>query len=297
VPFVVILFIGDGNVVHRCELRMSIILFLGFTFLSVPVHSRIIYSGSAFSSHGGEVENLFWNPAGMGGEGYISSTHNYSGVTYGCLGLVKKVGIFHLGAGITFMNSRNIIKTDATGSSLGEFSYYSLVPIFAGEYERGSFVIGGKLSLPYSATDIYDSYGLGMDLGLIYEINEWLSFSAYVKNIGIQLNEFVTEKEDFPAEVRLGSRYGWDRYSFSIEYSYPLGFSTSIISSLNKNFELIVGYNGGLRELNKAGDLDSITGLSVGFRFYYKKIVLDIGAVSYGVLGISKTIAINWSIK
>lgn len=276
---------------------MIITLILSFTFLSVPVHSRIVYSGSAFSAYGGEVENLFWNPAGMGGEGYISSTHNYSGITYGCLGLVKKVGIFHLGAGITFINSGNIMKTDATGSSLGEFSYYSLVPTFSIGYEMGRIKVGGKVIIPYSKTDIYDSYGLGIDLGLIYEIHEQLSFSAYVKNIGIQLNEFVTEKEDFPAEVRLSSLYRWDRYSFSIEYSYPLGFSTSIISSFNKSFELIVGYNGGLRELNKAGDLDAITGLSVGFRFYYKKIILDIGAVSYGALGISKTIAINWSIK
>lgn len=273
---------------------MNIILFLGFTFLSVPIHSRIIYSGSAFSSYGEQVENLFWNPAGMGGEGYISSVHNYSHITYGCIGLVRKVGDFHLGIGVMFLNSGGLIKTDVMGAPLGEFSCYSIVPILAGEYEKGKIMMGGKLSIPYSTIDIYNSFGLGLDLGMIYEVFEHFSFSIFGRNIGIQLNGFVTEKENFPFEVRIGTLYRWDRFNFALEYSYPFGFSTSLVSSFNENFELILGYNNGLRELNKPGTSDAITGLSLGFRLHYRKIVIDLGAVSYGVLGISRTLAIGY---
>jgi hypothetical protein len=275
---------------------MSIILLLGFTFLSVPVHSRVIYSGSSYSTYSREAENLFWNPAGMAEEGYLSSVYNYSQITFGCIGLVRKIKDFYLGTGIMFMNSGDLTKTDMTGNSLGNFSYYSLIPVLGGEYKIGDFNIGGKVSIPYSKTDIYDNYGLGLDLGIIYDIKERFYLSIYLRNLGIQIDEFVNEEESFPAELRLGTRYKLNNFNLSLEYSNPLGFSTSLISKVSNNFEFIAGYNGSLRDLSKAGDSDFLTGLSIGFRFYYNKIILDLGAVSYGALGVSKTIAINWKI-
>ena len=177
---------------------MNIILLFSFTFLQVPVHSRIIYSGSAFSSYSSQAENLFWNPAGMEKEGYLSSVYNYSQITFGCIGLVREIGSFHLGTGIMFMNSGDLAKTDMTGTPHGNFSYYSLIPMLAGEYKIGDFNIGGKICVPYSKTDIYDSYGLGLDIGIIYDIRERFAFSIYIRNLGIQIDEFVNERESFP---------------------------------------------------------------------------------------------------
>jgi len=275
---------------------MNIILLFAFTFLSVPVHGRVIYSGSAFSSYTGEPENLFWNPAGMGKEGYLTSTHNYSGVTYGCLGVVKKVGDYRFGVGLQSLYTGDMIKTNSTGGSEGEFSYYSIVPILSTSYRKGGFAIGGKLVIPYSRTDVYTGYGVGVDVGVIYRANKNFSFSFYGRNIGKQISGFVSEQEDFPFEARFGGLYQRNEINFALEYSFPFGVSTSLNYGFNESFELIMGYNGGLRELREGNGVDALSGLSLGFRTHYREIVIDIGAVSYGVLGISKTIAIGYRI-
>lgn len=271
-----------------------IILIISFTFLSVPEHSRVILSGGAFSSYKGELENLFWNPAGIGGEGYLSSSYNYSGVTYGCLGMVKQRSQFHFGIGLQSLYSGDMKKTSPEGEPLGEFSYYSLIPIASVTYNWNGLSVGGKLLIPYVNTDTYHSYGVGMDVGLLYEVNKEITLSFYGRNIGRQIKGFVESKENLPAEFRIGSLYKRNKLGFSLEYSFSFGPAGSIIYEFNDWFDLTMGYNNGIRDKNSGNGLSVIDGGSMGVRFYYKKIIIDIGSVFYGPLGIGKTIAIGY---
>ncbi|MEA1912311.1 MAG: hypothetical protein U9N06_00540 [candidate division WOR-3 bacterium] len=273
---------------------MNILLLISFTFLSVPAHSRIVYFGSAFSSYQDERGNLFWNPAGMGKRGYLASIYSYSDLIFGSFGTIQKFDDFTLGAGLQFLNSGDMTKTNMMGDSLGKFSYYSFVPVIAGKYRMGRFNLGGKLIFPYSSADDYNSFGAGMDLGIIYELNKSFSFSLYGRNIGRQIDEFVSKRENFPSEFRLGSLYNWENVGFALEYSIPFGFCSSLSFILNRNFEMAIGYNYGLKDLSNDRSLFALSGLSFGIRVRYRDIVIDLGSVLYGPFGISKTIAIGY---
>lgn len=268
-----------------------ILIFLSFfNYLSVPNHSRIVYSGGAFSSYREQPENLFWNPAGVGGEGYISAIHNYSGINFSCIGGVKKINKIHLGIGLGYFYSGNIVETNSLGDSTGMYSYYSLSPLISGTYNSDDFSTGLKLFVPYTRVTEYSSYGIGMDVGIQYSILENLTLSLYGKNIGFMIGG-STDNETFPDEYRTGVLYNLNSLNISLEYSSLFDFSTSLQYKINHNIDLTLGYNHGLKDLRNGGDPGA--GFSFGLNFKIKKINIDLGVVSYGPLGISRTIALG----
>jgi hypothetical protein len=254
---------------------MNIVLLISFTYLTIPYEGKIFSSGTAFSANKEAPENLFWNPAGMGRNAYIASAFNYSGLIFGSFGKIWEQKSINLGMGIQLLRSESMNKTNMMGESIG------------------TFLIGAKAFLPYTIVDEYQSYGLGIDIGGIYSPNELLAFSVYVRNFGKQIKAFLTEKESFPVESRLGGLLKSDKIIFSLEYSTLLGVCSSVSYDLNKKIGFIAAYNDKIGKL--AGiETSTLTGTSFGINIKHRKINVSIGTIVCGPEGLSETISISF---
>lgn len=261
--------------------------------LTFPYDGKLLFSGTSTSTNTKTPENLFWNPAGMGKNSYLASVFNYSGLIFGSLGKIWEFNSVNFGLGVQLMRSETMVKTSATGTSIGTFNYQSTVPLIAANVEIDQFTIGGKILLPYTTVDEYKSYGLGTDIGAIYSLNDLFSFSAYLRNFGWELKSFLSEKEKFPMDIRLGELLKNDKIALSLEYSSLFGPCFSISYNFNKIIGLTVGYNS--RIGNFSGIKTSkLAGFSFGLNIKHGKINIAVGTVMSGPEGISETISISF---
>jgi hypothetical protein len=272
---------------------MNIFLLLSFTYLTMPYDGKVFSSGTAFSANKEAPENLFWNPAGMGENAYIASAFNYSGLIFGSFGKTWEKNNLNLGIGIQLLRSETMNKTNMMGESIGTFNYQSAVPLIAGNIEINKFLIGAKAFFPYTTVDEYQSYGLGVDIGGIYSPNELLAFSVYIRNYGKQIKAFLTEKENFPVESRLGGLLKSDKIMFSLEYSTLLGGCSSISYDFNKIIGFTAGYNGKIGKFNGI-ESSELAGLSFGVNIKHRKIYVSLGTIMCGPEGLSETISISF---
>jgi hypothetical protein len=272
---------------------MNILILLSFTYLTIPHNGKIFSSGTAFSTLGNEPENLFWNPAGMGKNAYIASAYDYSGNLFGSFGKIWEKNNFNFGLGIQLMHSESMDKTDMTGNSIGDFNYQSATPVIAGNWKRDKYFIGAKVILPYTSVDEYVSYGLGIELGGIYAINDMLSFSFYLRNLGKQIKAFLADKENFPVESRFGGLLKKDNLAFSLEYSSKFKVCSFASYEINEILGLTIGYNGKTGQFNGI-ETSNFAGFSFTANIRHKNINISAGSVFTGPEGLSKTLSISF---
>ena len=272
---------------------MNIFVLLSFTYLTLPYNGKVFSAGTAFSTNKGAPENLFWNPAGMGKNAYIASSFNHSGLIFGSFGKIWERNSFNLGIGVQLMRSEGMTKTNMMGDSLGSFYYQSATPVIAGNLAIKRCIIGTRILLPYTTVDEYQSYGLGIDLGGIYNVNELLSFSVCVRNFGRQIKAFLTEKESFPVESRFGGLLKFDKSMFSLEYSSSFGICSSISHDFNKKIGFTVGYNGKIGQFSGI-ETSNFTGLSFGIDIKHRRINVSLGTIFTGPEGLSETISVSF---
>jgi len=272
---------------------MNILILLSFTYLTIPYNGKVFYSGTAFSTLRNEPENLFWNPAGMGKNAYIASAYDYSGNIFGSFGKTWKKNNLNVGLGVQLMHSESMDKTDMTGNSIGNFNYQSAIPVIAGNWEINKYLIGAKVILPYTSVDEYVSYGLGIDIGGIYVLNDMLSFSFYIRNLGKQIKAFLVEKENFPAESRFGGLLRKDNLAFSVEYSSKFKVCSFVSYDINEIFDLTIGYNGKTGQFNGI-ETSNLAGFSFGANIKHQSINVSVGTIFTGPEGLSKTLSISF---
>jgi len=272
---------------------MNILILLSFTYLTMPYNGKVFSSGTAFSTIKGEPENLFWNPAGMGKNAYIASSYDYSNMIFGSFGKIWELNSFNLGLGVQLMRSEGMIRTNTMNDSLGIFNYQSATPVMAGNLDINKYIIGAKVLFPYTTVDEYMSYGIGIDIGGIYTLNELLSFSVYIRNFGKQIKAFLTEKENFPVDSRLGGLLSLDNIVFSLEYSSQFGPCSFISYNLNKKIGLTAGYNGRIGKFSGI-QTSNLAGSSFAINIKHRSIDVSIGTVFTGPAGLSKILSISF---
>lgn len=272
---------------------MIIYILLSLTHLTMPYNGKLFSAGTAFSTNKETPENLFWNPAGMGENAYIASAFHYSGLIFGSFGKTIELKSQNFGFGFQVLRSETITKTNMMGEEIGTFNYQSIVPLIAVNFEIRKITIGTKVCFPYTNVDEYQNFGLGLDLGAIYSPLKSLSFSVYARNIGREIKTFVSEKENFPAEFRLGGLFEFDKTTFSLEYSTLFGVCSSISYDLNKILGLTTGYN---RKIGRFSGTETseLAGLSFGVNIRHKKMNISIGTIMCGPEGISETLSISF---
>ncbi|MDO6759587.1 type IX secretion system protein PorQ [Tamlana sp. 2_MG-2023] len=160
-----------------------------------------------------DVTQALFNPATINVEMDNQLAVNYTsylgGISYGTAAYAytydRHVQTFH--AGVNYINYGSFDGYDEDGNATGEFSgsEASLSLGYALQLGYSDFYFGTNAKFISSKLEQYNSFGVAVDLGLIY-INERLDLNAalVVRNIGTQITTYADIHEKLPFEVALG---------------------------------------------------------------------------------------------
>ncbi|MCH4553347.1 type IX secretion system protein PorQ [Aestuariibaculum lutulentum] len=160
-----------------------------------------------------DVTQGLFNPATINPEMDNQLALNYTsylgGISYGTASyaytLDRRTQTFH--GGITYINYGSFDGYDEDGNSTGTFtgSETALSLGYALQIGYSDFYFGGNLKLITSKLEQYNSFGVAVDLGLIYidEVNDFHAALA-IRNLGTQITTYAGLQEKLPLEVDFG---------------------------------------------------------------------------------------------
>jgi hypothetical protein len=175
----------------------------------------VFFSISAYAQIGGrstyQFLNLVNNPrqAALGGK--TVTNYDYDPIQ----GLFNPATInpemdnqLSVNAGVTYINYGNFAGYDEQGNSTGDFSGGE-VAVSVGHARNipfTNFHYGGNIKFISSKLEQYSSFGVAVDLGLIYVYEEWdLQVTAVARNFGTQLTPYDIDIEPLPFELIFGA--------------------------------------------------------------------------------------------
>jgi hypothetical protein len=135
---------------------------------------------------------------------------NYIGdVSYGSAAYAylwdRRTQVLH--TGITYVNYGQFAGYDEMGNETQSFSG-SEVALSVGHARNLAFTnfhFGGNLKLISSSLESYSSFGVALDIGVMYIKKEWdLHITGVARNIGTQLTPYDTQLEKLPFELIFG---------------------------------------------------------------------------------------------
>lgn len=312
-----------------------------FDFVLSPVSARINALGStAVTVADSDVALGLMNPAllNKSQEGQIALSHSFlfSGIQHGSLNYGHYLDSLDLAihSGFQYITYGDFDATNTTGLSEGNFSASEVAVVIGASKQIAERITFG-LNLRYMAANYaeYGSNGLGVDAGLLYTNPEnTFAIGAVVRNAGIVLSPFTTEKEEIRNDIQLGLskrlkhlpfRYSITLHNlqqWNLRYADPADVTTDLLGNVEEeniwavrldNFfrhiilsgefllgareqiRLRFGYNHlRNRELSVLTFRD-LTGFSLGFGMNIKKLKLDYGVSYYHVHGASHQLSLR----
>jgi hypothetical protein len=187
----------------------------GAPFLHIPVGARPAALGGAYDALAVDAYAPALNPAGLGflPSAGLAATHlSYlDAVTYDAFSAALPVrskarptgGGF--GGSIQYLSPGKVSGTDASGNPTGDFNgYYYAAGLAYGRAvtPRLSLGAGGKMIGAGIAGATARAYAA--DLGAMYRLGEWMTFSVVGANLGGPL-KFVQNSDPLPRQVRVGA--------------------------------------------------------------------------------------------
>ncbi len=260
---------------------------IGFEYMLVdPVAERV---GMGYALYG-DGHSIHYNPAGIilnAGTSYSFSYLNYIGGTH--FGYVDYESN-RWGIGVRYFYSGKMKKTDALGQELGNFSTNFLDLNIGKAFEISTILLGASGKFIYELIDTLYSAGLGIDLGGLYFLpQENIQLGLAVKNLGIGIKPFISEKELLPYEINLSAIYNFNQGWIGLDVVKPALINFGIRFGAGYNFtEFLtfrVSYNSLLSQVRINTGLDFLAGISLGFGVKKNNINVNYSYTPYFNLG------------
>ncbi len=261
---------------------------IGFEHLNVdPVAHRVGMGYGRF----GDGYSIYYNPAGLalaGGPRYSASYLYYIGDThFGYAGYENN----QLGAALKYFNGGRIKKTDEYGHEYGSFGV-NYIDLYVG---KGLFIgnigVGAAIKGVYTSIDTLYSIGLGVDIGLLYFLEDPdLQFGLVVRNIGSGIKPYIEQSEIFPYEIGIGANkifdFGWLGFDLVKPALSDLGLRVGWGYYLVDNLELKFSYNSILSSIRSGNNgLDFLAGVTAGVAVKVRALTIDYNFSPYFDLG------------
>ncbi len=209
--------------------KLALLLFIFSTNLFSQVGGENIYNflnltGSAKqASLGGNIITLLhdvnqplWNPATINpefdnkfGVNYLNflGDINYASASYAYT-FNEHIGTFH--TGVQYLNYGSFIGANEEGVETGTFKAYDFAFSvgYSHNFFSSDFYLGGNVKIINSVIENYSSFGLGVDISLLY-YNEHEPFMAtlVIRNLGYQITAYDEIREDLPFQIAFGFSY------------------------------------------------------------------------------------------
>jgi hypothetical protein len=289
-----------------------------YNFLRLDVGARPSALAGSFTSVTGDVNSIFYNPAGL-------ATLNNSQATVGFFKYLldinsgnaaysqkyKDLGYF--GIGIRYINYGTFDKYDEFSNKIGTFSSNDIAISlgYANRYDE-NLKYGGNLKLIYSNIDTNRSTALAVDLGMIYSIpSAMLDIGASLLNAGTQLSEYIGTREELPLDLRIGISKKLEHTPLTVhlglnnltkdEDKLIDRFKNLTVGGefdFSENVRFRIGYNNALRQDLKTGTSLGLTGFSTGLGVKFEeKYAVDYAFNSLGKIGSTHRINIGFNLK
>jgi len=271
---------------------------------------------------------VFHNPALLSADMHNNLALNYvnyfAGVNYGYAAYGYSAGeIGNFGAGMHYVNYGTFDRTDELGNSQGTFkaSEYALNLFYSRSFLDSALTAGVNLKPIYSSLEQYSSFGLALDLGLSYYLSSSLTtFGLVLKNRGMQITSYTSNRESLPFEIQAGVTQGLAHAPFRFTLTFQhlerwnlsytvqdddLSFSNDSEQSgfdrfadnlmrhvvigteflIGENFHVDLGYNYKRRKEMMVNARPGMVGFSAGFGFRVSKFHFSFGRASYHLAG------------
>lgn len=310
---------------HRIAfLSITFIIFFGslafsqntYDFLRVDMSARAAALGGSFTSNNDDADVIFYNPAGL--KSLSANPISFSFVKHLMDINLASLSYSHefedigrFGAAIKYINYGSFDEADENGNRIGEFhaNELALVIGYANELDK-NFFYGANAKFIYSGIADRSSTAMAVDLGLHYYIPgpEW-NFGFSVLNLGAQLSNYYSTKEDLPLDIAVGvskrlenlplrlsldfHQLNKDRDNFSQRFK---AFTVGAEFTLSKVMKLRFGYDNERRSDFKIGSTAGIAGFNTGLGLKILEYQFDYGYSSLGLVGGLHRIGISTSL-
>ncbi len=274
----------------------------GAQFLEIGVGSRPLGMGEAFTAMVGDINSIYYNPAGLGTLRYpmLSVMHQelILDSRFENISVAYPVYRGFLGVSSSLFWVPPFERIDIEGNETGTVQFYNMSGVVAYGISLDFMEIGGSMKHIYQRIDTLSLYSLAFDIGLLKRMYMYSPFDAPVRNfaIGFSMQNVGTKASDdpLPRLFRIGASYGLTRWLiFNVDmienfitlsdlYDFTYGFAESfrINTGVELNYLDLVAIRAGYR-FNDAGTYS----FGLGFNYQIDKINFSIDA-SYSDTGI-----------
>ena len=265
----------------------------GAAFLELPVGSRPISMGEAFTAGTDDVNVMHYNPAGLSTLQYpaLSIFHNehfldsrFENIT---AAMPYKKGYF--GFSTSFFWVPQFEKIDENGNSDGSVQFYNSATSIAYGRQLGPVLVGGSLKYVFQKIDTMTVHSAAVDLGIQKQFYMYTPFAAPVRNftVGASLLNLGTpvNGHPLPRTLHFGGSYmptKWAKINIDMSeyvidssdlYDFTYGFDESF--RMSTGFEVtwldMLYLRGGYR-FNSAGKYS----MGMGFNYAFSDVAFAV---------------------
>jgi hypothetical protein len=166
--------------------------------------------GGAFVAVADEPLGIVWNPAGMSllsqNEISVETSLLYESTTINSFSFAfpgRKIPSF--GLTILSLGSGDFEKTNELNESLGSFEEGDLAfMLTASKNLTSKFFLGANLKVVRQAIDEFNAAGVGVDLGVMYQVHPAVRLGASLLNVGGPTLSLRSIDETYPVDARAG---------------------------------------------------------------------------------------------
>lgn len=222
----------------------------GLAFLKIGAGGRAVGMGEAFTAISNDASATYWNPAGLASlsRSQLLFTHNtwFQGISHSYASFVFPVKTNYFGLSFLSTNVDGIeLRVNPSTEPLYTIDAHDIMVglSYARKYHN-DLQLGVTLKYLYEKIYLESSYGVALDLGMIYHMPfERLSAGIVIQNLG-QMSEFKEERLTLPTMAKVGLGYSLpaDRYG-------RFTFVADIIQIFNANFHSHYGFEYELKNI------------------------------------------------
>lgn len=179
----------------------------GLSFLKIGITPRVIAMGDAYSTFKFEPSVTFYNPAtlGLSKNTELQLIHREwfqdSRIEY--LGFSTNFYKFRFSVGLNSFSIKNIELRTNPGPPEGTFTSRNAILSISGGYKIDNFLLGLTGKILYEKIHIHEATGLAVDLGTIYNFNNFLHASLSLNNLG-KMNALFNKASKLPLNLTVG---------------------------------------------------------------------------------------------
>ncbi|MBI5058993.1 PorV/PorQ family protein [candidate division KSB1 bacterium] len=247
---------------------------------------------------GGDLHNLFSNPAGLtgierplGGVGFFKHVLDINSGNLAYARPLAGRGVF--AAGLTYFDYGKFDKASENGQKLGDFGASDILLTVSGaRLMRPELAAGVSLKYLNSTIDSYSASALAADFGLLYHTGyENWDVGAGIYNVGFATSAYLSEKDKLPTAYRLGFAVPLEHLPVRVTLAGEYSSEESIRGSggLELTFHPAVqgrlGYSTLGVDQRVGTDRDALAGFSAGLGLRLKRITVDYALTSQGEVG------------